>query len=137
MGALSLLVSSCFLIACLLTGTDGLTLPLNQPDNPGSLTISIPTNTSAHFGPEQCTSSLIWTGNTAYDTEFTQSCYQAWSTFLRTDMFEYRATEFEFLYQGASASYPNLPKMITPRRYIQGGSTFHIGCQVTSLIEPT
>lgn len=135
MGVLSLLGNSCFLIACLLTGTDGLTLPLNPLDNPGSLTITSPINTSSTIGPEQCTSSLIWTGNTAYDAEFAQSCYQAWSIFLRTDMFTYKGTEFEFLYQGVQPSYPTLPKMTTPRRYIQGESTLHIVCPVTSLIK--
>ena len=133
MGALSLLGNTCLLIACLLTGTNGLTLPLNSPDNPGSLTITSPINATDPTGPEQCTSSLIWTGSTAYDAEFTQACYKAWTTFLRTDMSKYKSTEFEFHYQGVSRSYPNLPTMTTPRRYIQGKSTFHIGCQVTWL----
>lgn len=120
MGLLLLLGSCCFLAAYFLIGTNSLALPLDPPDNPSLLTITSPVNASA-IGPEQCTSSLIWTGSTAYDHTFTQACYQAWTTFLETDMFQYKATEFEFLYQGASSMYPSLPTMITPRRYIQGG----------------
>ena len=129
MGVLSLLEISCFLTAYLLIGTDSLTLPLNPLDSPGSLTITSPINASIAVSPDQCTSSLIWTGSTVYDAGFTQACYQAWSTFLSTDLFKYKGAEFEFLYQGVSPSYPNIPAMITPRRYIQGKSTIHIGYQ--------
>ena len=134
MGLLSLLGTSRFLIAYLLLGTASLTLPVNPLENPGSLSIATPLNVSDPIGSEQCTSSLIWTGSTTYDHEFTQSCYEAWTTFLHGDMLTYMGTEFEFLYQGVSPSYPSLPKMSTPRRYIQGESTVRIGRQVTSLI---
>ena len=134
MGVLSLLGASCWLTAYLLIGTDSLTPPLNPLDSPGSLTITSPINASVTFGPDQCTSSLIWTGSTVYDAQFTQSCYQAWNTFITTDLSKYRGAKFEFLYQGVSPSYPNIPKMITPRRYIQGESTIHIGYQCNSLI---
>ena len=135
MGVLLLLGTSCFLTAYLLIGTASLTLPPDPLDNPGSLTLTSPTNVSVDGSPEECTSSLIWTGSTAYDAEFTQSCYQAWTEFLSTDLIRYKTSEFEFLYQGVSPMYPNLPKMITPRRYVQGESTVLIGCQITSLIK--
>ena len=135
MGVYSLLGTPCFLAAYLLVGAVSLTLPANPLDSPGSLTITSPLNASDAIGQDQCTSSLIWTGSTKYNAEFTHSCYKAWTTFLNTDLFIYKGTEFEFLYQGVSASYPNLPKMITPRRYIESESTIHIDCQVTSLIK--
>ena len=124
---LSFLGTSCFLIAYLFIGTASLTLPVNPLDNPDSLTIASPINASDAITAQQCTSSLIWTGNTAYDTQFTHSCYEAWNMFVTTDMLTYKTTEFEFSYQGVQSSYPDLPKMNTPRRYIHGESTPHIG----------
>ena len=135
MGGLLLLGTFCFLTAYLLTGTASLTLPPTPLDSPRSLTITSPINASVAVSPEECTSSLIWTGSTAYDKDFTQSCYQAWIIFLNTDLFKHKSEAFEFLYQGVSPAYPNLPKMITPRRYIQGKSKVLIGCHVTSLIK--
>ena len=131
MGVLSLLGTSCFFTAYLFVGTATLTVPL---DTPSSLTITSPINASDSVGPDQCTSSLIWTGSTKYDNVFTHSCYVAWTTFLNTDLFKYKGAEFEFLYRGVSPSYPNIPKMTTPRRYIESESTVHIGGQVTLLI---
>ena len=135
MGVLLLLGTSCFLTAYLLIGTASLTLPPNPLDSPALLIITSPMNASVTARPEQCTSSLIWTGSTTYDADFTQSCYRAWVTFLSTDFFKHREQEFEFLHQGVSPAYPDLQKMTTPRRYIQGESTVFIGCQVTSLIK--
>ena len=135
MGVLFLLGTSCFLTAYLRIGTASLTLPSKPLDSPGSLTITSPINASDTFSPEECTSSLIWTGSTTYDADFTQSCYQAWTDFLSTDFIRHKGSEFEFLYQGVLPMYPNLPKMITPRRYVQGESRLFIGCQITSLIK--
>ena len=133
MGAISLLLPYVF-IAYLLTSTASPTLPVNQaPGDPISLTTTY-ANASNTKGRELCTSSLMWAGSTGYDAEFSTDCYQAWRKFLQKDVLEYKEENFEFLLQGASPSYPEIPKMATPRRYIKGELSLQIVYQVTALM---
>lgn len=126
MGALSMLRFFCLLTVYLTIGIAGLTLPLNQAvDSPGSLTMVSPNVTDPNT-VALCTSSLIWTGSTGYDYEFTNDCYQAWQTFLQTDFASYKSIKFEFLHQGLTPAYPGVRKMATPRRYIKNSCTIAI-----------
>lgn len=129
-----LLLEIIFFIAVYMTiGTAGLTLPPNQaPDSPGSLTI-VSVNVSDALPIELCTSSLIWTGSTSYDTEFTMNCFEAWRKFLDTDFLKYRSRDFEFLQRGVTPSHPKLPKMATPRRYISSKSKAYLQERFMSL----
>ena len=120
---LPLLLEVFFLIVSLTIGTVGLTLPL-VPIDASLITPAL--NTSGRPKTEICISSLIWTGSTEFDAEFTNHCFYAWRTFLRTDHETYRGIEFEFLQQGAAPSRPGVPTMDTPRRYISGKSTVHV-----------
>lgn len=122
-----------FLAVYMIIGTAGLTLPLSQaPDSLGSLA-TVSANVSEAVSRELCTSSLIWTGSTSYDAEFTTNCFEAWRTFLDTDYLKYRTKEFEFLQRGATPSYPKLPKMATPRRYISSESKAYLQDRFMSL----
>ena len=122
-----------FIAVYVISGTTGLTLPLNQaPDSPGSLAI-VSVNVSDALPMELCTSSLIWTGSTSYDTEFTTNCFEAWRTFLDTDILKYGKREFEFLQRGVTPSHPKLPKMATPRRYISSKSKAYLQDRFMSL----
>ena len=115
----------CFATVYLTIRTAGLSLPLSQAvDSPGPLTtVSLNVSNPAPVG--LCTSSLIWTGRTAFDAELTQNCYQAWRTFMATDVATYKNTEFEFLQPGDEGSHPRVPKMVSPRRYISSESIAH------------
>lgn len=125
MGALFLLEVFCFLTVYLTISTAGLTLPLNQAlDSPGSLTTTSLNVSNADALP-RCTGSLIWTGSTGYDAQFTENCYRAWRIFFMADFRVHKNAEFEFLQQGVTASYPGLPKMATPRRYVMSESISH------------
>lgn len=118
MGVLSLLKALCLLTGYVNIGIAGLTLPLNQAiDNTDSLT-TVSLNLSMPRGVELCTSSLIWAGGTGYDSEFTNDCFLAWKSFLRTDFVMYKNVQFEFLQQGVTPSHPGSVTMATPRRYV-------------------
>ena len=133
MGLLSLHKISCFLTAYLITSAAGLALPLNHALRSSDSLDTVFSNVSNPNMVEMCTSSLMWIGGTSYDYIFTDNCYQAWKTFLATDMVTHMSTEFEFLQQGVTPSFPGIPKMATPRRYVKGESTIHPECMITSL----
>lgn len=123
----------CFLTVYLTIGTAGLTLPLNQElDSPG-LPSLVSLNVSDVPVRVLCTSSLIWTGSTGYDSKFTDDCYQAWRIFLGSDFALYKSDELEFLQRGVTPSHSGVPKMATPRRYIMSESLVHPEDQVMSL----
>lgn len=128
------LESFCLLTLCWTLGAAGLTLPPNQAiDSPGSLTMQS-LNTTNPPAVELCTSSLIWTGGTGYDYELTDDCFQAWQTFLHTDLATHMSAEFEFAQQGLAPAHPGIPYMATPRRYIKSESTEHLVDNFMSLI---
>ena len=123
MGVASLLELSFLLTAYLSTGATSLTLPLNQAfGRPVSPTTTL-LNTSDLTVAEKCTNSPLWTGGSDYGRDFADYCLQAYRIFLFTDARIYSGIEFEFLQPGAAPSFPNLPKMATPRRYVKGEST--------------
>ena len=134
MAVFSLLKAFCFLTCSLTVGIAALTLPLNQAlDGLDSLT-TVPLNASNPVAVEAlCTSSLLWVGSTSCDSQLTTDCYLAWKSFV-TELAEYKSTQFEFLQQGVTPSYPGSVKMATPRRYINSESTVHVGDKVMSLI---
>ena len=129
----SLLKVLYFFTVYLTIGTAGLTLPLNQAlDSTVPLT-TVSLNVSSPTVVETCTSSLLWTGSTAYDSQFTNNCFQAWRTYMATDGLRYKSNEFEFLRQGEQSSHPSFPTMATPRRYINSESIVFIKYQSMSL----
>lgn len=123
----------CFIVVYVTIGTAGLILPLYQASNSPSSLTNVSVNVSDPPAMELCTSSLIWTGNTGYDHEFTDNCFQAWRVFLGTDLVRYKGGEFEFLQQGVTPSHPGVPKMATPRRYIKSGSTAQFDDEIMPL----
>ena len=132
MGVISFFRICCFLTVYLLTGIVSLTLPVNPPGSPGSLSTLSP-NASNPIMTEQCTSSLIWTGSTAYDAQFMAACYQAWRIYLTGDLLKYTSTEFEFLQKGYSPSFLGKPTMTTPRRYVKRESSiYHFSSRFTN-----
>ena len=126
MVVLSFLEILCLFSVYLIRGAVSIALPPNQVlDDPGSLTI-VPANASFSKLEELCTNSLIWKGGTKYDNEFSSHCFQAWQTFLSTDMAKYKGLDFEFLHQGAPPSFSGIPKVATPRRYVNSESNLHL-----------
>lgn len=133
MGVASLLEVFFLLTAYLSTGAISLTLPLNQAfGRPVSPTTAL-LNASDQMVAEKCTSSSLWTGGWDYSRDFAYDCFKAYDIFLDTDARSYSGIEFEFLQPGAAPSYPNLPKMATPRRYLKGESKIHLECSVIPL----
>lgn len=133
MGVSLLLEIFCLVTVYLTIGTAGRTFPLYQTsDSPSSLT-TVSVNTTDPATTESCTSSLMWTGSTDYDSQFTDNCFQAWRVFLGTDIVRYKNSEFEFLQQGVPPSHPHVPKMATPRRYIQSGSLAQLNDKIMPL----
>ena len=126
-----------YLITVYLTiGTAGRSLPLYQAfDSPSSLT-TVSVNATDPATTESCTSSLMWTGRTVYDTVFSEDCFQAWRIFLSTDYTNYRTKEFEFVQQGITPFQSHVPKMATPRRYIKSGSLAHLDDKIMPLTRP-
>lgn len=129
-----LLKAFCFVTGCLTVGIAGLTLPLDPGlDSPDSLT-TVSLNESNHPAVEGlCTSSLLWVGSTSIGSQLTTDCFLAWKLFLK-DFSIYKNIQFEFLQQGATASYPGTVKMATPRRYINSESNIHVGTKIVWLI---
>ena len=122
MGVFSLFKNIYFLSAYLISGSRGLTLASDRAlGSPDSL-LTVPINVSLSHSEELCTDSLIWTGSTGFDAEFTDDCYNAWSTFLMTDFSTSKGTIFEFSHQGVPSSFPGMAQMATPRRYIKSES---------------